>query len=102
MLNYLRSIAADVHLLRYPDHHYFTETNLEEIQQTYKNWDVPDKIIVTTEKDATRLMMHRELLASWNVPIGILPISIDFRKDGDTFDSQVKAYIDKEQSEMYL
>jgi tetraacyldisaccharide 4'-kinase len=102
MLEHLRSIAADVHLLRYPDHHYFTSANLEEIRQTITNWDASEKIIVTTEKDAMRLAIHREELAQWNVRIAVLPIIIKFIDKEAGFNHEVNSYIFKEKEEMNM
>jgi tetraacyldisaccharide 4'-kinase len=102
MLEHLRSIAADVHLLRYPDHHYFTVANLEEIKQTITNWDVSEKIIVTTEKDAARLAIHKEELAQWNVRIAVLPIMIKFTGNEASFNHEVNSYIFREKEEMNM
>jgi tetraacyldisaccharide 4'-kinase len=100
MLHYLRGIAGDVHLLRYPDHHYFTGNNLEEIKQTYQNWEAAYKILVTTEKDAARLAIHRDTLAQWGFRIAVLPIQVQFLKHATRFEEQVKAYVIKEKEEM--
>ena len=100
MLHYLRSIAGDVHLLRYPDHHYFTGNNLEEIKQTYQNWEAAHKILVTTEKDAARLAIHRDTLAQWGINIAVLPIQVRLLQHAAKFDEQVKSYIIKEKEEM--
>lgn len=102
MLEHLRSIAADVHLLRYPDHHYFTSANLEEIRQTITNWDVSEKIIVTTEKDAMRLTIHRDELAQWNVRIAVLPIIIKFIDKETGFNHEISSYIFREKEEMNM
>jgi tetraacyldisaccharide 4'-kinase len=102
MLHHLRSIAADVHLLRYADHHYFTDANFEEIKQTITNWDVPDKMIVTTEKDAARLAIHQEELATWNIRIAVLPIAIKFIGNESGFNNEVVQYIYKEKEEMNM
>lgn len=102
MLEHLRGIAADVHLLRYPDHHYFTAANLEEIKQTITNWDVNEKIIVTTEKDAARLAIHKEELAQWNVRIAVLPIMIKFTGNEASFNHEVNSYIFREKEEMNM
>src|SRR5690606_6313569 len=67
MLEYLRSKAKFVHLLQYPDHHYFTLSDLEEMKTTYEGWDATSKAIIVSEKDATRLSLHREKLASWKI-----------------------------------
>jgi tetraacyldisaccharide 4'-kinase len=102
MLEHLRSIATDVHLLRYPDHHYFTAANLEEIKQTIINWDISEKIIVTTEKDAARLAIHKAELAQWNVRIAVLPIMIKFIGNEASFNHEVNNYIFREKEEMNM
>ncbi|WP_222166835.1 tetraacyldisaccharide 4'-kinase [Edaphocola aurantiacus] len=93
MLHHLREQVADVHLLRYPDHHYFTTANLEEIKQTCKNWEAKQPVIITTEKDATRLALHRDTLQAWGVPVWVLPIEIDFIEGKEQFDQIVLEYI---------
>jgi tetraacyldisaccharide 4'-kinase len=100
MLAHLRTQAKEVHLLRYPDHHYFTQNNLDEIKQTHDNWAVTDKIIVTTEKDAMRLAMHRDILTSWQIRIVVAPITIAFLNDGASFDQDIIQYIEAEREEM--
>lgn len=100
MLEYLRQQASDVHLLRYPDHHYFTQSNLEEMKQTYDAWNVPDKVMVTTEKDAARLALHKNQLRDWDIKIAILPIAVKLLQDQDLFHNMVNGYILKEKSEM--
>src|SRR5690606_5078095 len=55
LIGYVSEQARDIHTLSYPDHHYFVSKDLEEIKETYQNWNVPDKLILTTEKDAARL-----------------------------------------------
>ena len=78
LVRYLHTVAKDVHLLSYADHHYFVSSDLEEIKAAYDNWQVADKLIVTTEKDAARLYLHLEKLQAWNIRIIVLPIEIDF------------------------
>lgn len=70
------TVAAGVHVLSYPDHHYFTEEDMEEIKAAWDNWQVQDKIIVTTEKDATRLSLHAEKLREWQIDIAVWPIEV--------------------------
>jgi tetraacyldisaccharide 4'-kinase len=93
MKAYLEKQVAAVHLLKYPDHHYFTNASIQEIKQTCANWQGKQPIIVTTEKDATRLNLRKEELADWNIPIIVLPIEIEFVKDKELFDNSVRAYV---------
>ncbi|MEO6831463.1 MAG: tetraacyldisaccharide 4'-kinase [Chitinophagaceae bacterium] len=93
---YLQSLATSVHVLAYADHHYFGSRDIEEIKQTFNNWDVADKIIVTTEKDATRLLLHHELLRELKLPIIVLPIAVQFLfQQSQNFDHQIEAYVHK-------
>jgi tetraacyldisaccharide 4'-kinase len=102
MLDHLRTIADEVHLLRYPDHHFFSDANLEEMRQTYLNWDKPNKIIVTTEKDSARLEMHKQELLKWNIGIAVLPIQIEFLLKQEVFNAQITNYIYRERLEMEM
>lgn len=93
LINYLEQEANDVHVLSYRDHHYFLSKDIEEIKAAYNNWDVKDKIIVTTEKDATRLHLHHERLKEWGVTIAVLPIQVAFLfNKGHEFDRKILSY----------
>jgi tetraacyldisaccharide 4'-kinase len=94
-LRYLHEQANDVHTINYPDHHYFMSRDLEEIKNAYENWQVEDKIIVTTEKDAARLQLHFDKIKEWNIPIVIVPIKIQYLFEGSAkFDTIVSNYVE--------
>lgn len=94
LVAHLEQQAAALHVLRFGDHHYFGSRDLEEIRSAYGSWAPSDKIIVTTEKDATRLLLHRERLAEMNLPIAVLPIEVGFLfGDGPRFDTLVEGFI---------
>ena len=95
LVAFLKSSAADIHTLSYPDHHYFVTPDLEEIKAAHDNWDVQNKMIVTTEKDAARLHLHLDKLKDWNITIAVLPIAVEvlFNK-GPEFDTAVIKYVD--------
>lgn len=93
---HLQSLASAVHVLSYADHHYFGSKDIDEIKLALESWDVSDKIIVTTEKDATRLLLHHERLRELNLPIVVLPIEVRFLfQQGSSFDQQIEAYVHK-------
>lgn len=96
LLSFLSGVAKGVHTLSYKDHHYFVSADLEEIKTTYDKWEVENKVIVTTEKDAARLMLHKEKLAEWGIQIVVLPIAVNvlFGK-GDELDQIILGYVDK-------
>jgi tetraacyldisaccharide 4'-kinase len=99
LLGNLRGQSNYVHLLGYPDHHYFTQKDLEEIKETFDKWQESSKIIVTTEKDAMRLSLHIEQLREWGLPILVAPIQIEFIAGQDDFNNCIYNYIQKEKEE---
>lgn len=105
LISHLEQDAASVHPLTYADHHYFLKQDLEEIKETFDNWNQPDKIIVTTEKDAARLHLHADKLSLWGITIAVVPIQVSFLFNAGTeFDSLILGYTEhtiNENNSMY-
>lgn len=95
LISYLKTAAGEVHVLSYSDHHYFYSKDLEEIRSAYQNWDVGKKLIVTTEKDAARLMLHADKLKEWGITIAVIPIKVFFLFNKQVeFDNLVMNYVE--------
>jgi len=80
-------VSAHFSLVRhfeYPDHHHYTASNLNEINQFAQQH--PQAVVLTTEKDVTKLA---EFSSSFNVPWFCLPIKFQFLADGSGFDNLV-------------
>lgn len=76
----------------YSDHHIFSIDDLHDITKRFDNINATYKIILTTEKDAVRLMKFRHELAG--VPIYVAPIEVMFLFDeGNTFDEMIRSFI---------
>ncbi|MBX9785655.1 MAG: tetraacyldisaccharide 4'-kinase [Chitinophagaceae bacterium] len=58
--------------MSFGDHHIFSIDDLNEIKKRFDKINAPHKIIITTEKDAVRLMKFHTELA--DVPLFVLPI----------------------------
>jgi tetraacyldisaccharide 4'-kinase len=67
----------------YSDHHIFTIDDLNEIRKKFEDIAAKDKLILTTEKDAVRLIKFTEQLAS--LPMYVLPIRHYFLFDEERF-----------------
>jgi len=78
LLDYLHSVVGSVHHMDYEDHHLFSDTDIDYIKTVYQHRDTPRKIILTTEKDAMRLDLHRQALGEAKLPIFVLPAEVDF------------------------
>jgi tetraacyldisaccharide 4'-kinase len=79
LLDYLKSKNLEVHHLRYRDHHRYIESDIENIA---RNKAVLEKekpvIILSTEKDATRLLYVRESIERYKLNIYIQPMYLDW------------------------
>lgn len=94
LMTYLSEQVNTVHLLEYEDHHYFSEDDMKALLKTFNNISNPKKIIVTTEKDATRLELHRDFLTANRLPIFALPVEVRFHFDeGSRFDQDIKDFL---------
>lgn len=75
--------AVNDECMVFPDHHFFTEKDIQQIEEKAKN-----KIIITTEKDYVRLS-NKNLKA----PIYYLPIKSSFVTNNELFDSEVLNFL---------
>jgi tetraacyldisaccharide 4'-kinase len=62
--------------LDYSDHHIFSIDDLKEIRKRFNAISAQQKIILTTEKDAVRLIKFSDQLQ--NIPLYVLPIKHRF------------------------
>lgn len=92
MINYLSPKVASVTDYNFEDHHYFTETELAHIFAQFNKVSHSNKMLLTTEKDATRLRLHESFLKSQNIDIYVLPLHVDFYKR-DQFDQTIKNFL---------
>jgi tetraacyldisaccharide 4'-kinase len=60
----------------YNDHHIFSIDDLDEIRNRFQNMNAAEKVIITTEKDAVRLIKFGHHLT--DIPFYVLPISVSF------------------------
>lgn len=87
LLNHLKSLNIRFIHLQYSDHHHFSEKEITQIQQQFSEIQSENKIVLTTEKDYTRLE-HR--IAQLNY----LPIEIQFLgNQKKQFDNLITSHI---------
>lgn len=94
LLSYLENEVEDVHHMNYEDHHLFSDLDIDYINTVFKNRQSSRKIILTTEKDAMRLDLHRKRLSDLDIPIFVLPTQVQFHEDGqESFDDNIKDFL---------
>jgi tetraacyldisaccharide 4'-kinase len=92
--DHLSQYNIDVHNVAYGDHHYFSPHEVSLLKLQLDNLSSSKKIILTTEKDATRLFVHREYLLEHKLPIFILPIQVGFLFDEQSrFDQEIQSFL---------
>lgn len=75
---HLRGHRARVTQRRYPDHHAFTQADMRDIAQAWDLMAGRRKLIVTTEKDAVRLLNNPYFPHHLKPHIFYIPISVEF------------------------
>lgn len=89
---YLAEHADTYYQQDYNDHHIFTIDDLKDITRKFEDITGTQKCILTTEKDAVRLIKFNEQLAG--LPLYVLPIQHKFLfEEGGAFDEKVVHFI---------
>jgi len=89
---YVHERSSTYYQMTYSDHHVFTIDDLHDIQKRYDRIEAKEKFIITTEKDAVRLMKFHEALQDMN--LYVLPIQPKFLFDeGEKFNKTVVDFI---------
>ena len=91
LTDYIHESTKTYDALFYGDHHIYTVENLNEIEERYRQIKDDHKMIITTEKDAVRLIKFKDRIA--HLPLYVLPISVSFLFGQENeFKSLVHAY----------
>jgi len=96
----LEEHSNSYHMLQYSDHHIFTIDDLNDIIKRFEKLETTNKqntlskIILTTEKDAVRLVKFNKEIAE--LPLYVIPVRHQFLfNEAEVFDKQVTAFIQK-------
>jgi len=89
---YLSEHASAYYQLEYNDHHIFRIYDLKDIQKQFSSIIANKKIIITTEKDAVRLLKFKDHLTQ--LPLYVLPVKHKFLfGENELFDKEVIDFI---------
>lgn len=93
MMGDLEPYVKHITPLSFPDHHYFTATDAEQINSSFAQIPRP-ALIITTEKDATRLRALDGLSNDVKENLYVLPIEISILRDEqENFNEKIKGYV---------
>ena len=90
--NLLQERSKTYYEMAYNDHHIFTIDDLKDIQKRFTGIGADNKIILTTEKDAVRLVKFVQELA--HMPVYVVPIELEFLfNDAHRFNGLIGTFI---------
>lgn len=75
---YLQPKGKHIQKYSFADHHWYSNYDLGQIKRQFDELPGNNKIIITTEKDATRFQLHRNYLIENKLPMYILPVEVNF------------------------
>ena len=88
----LEDYSEVYYMMQYPDHYIFTIDDLKEIKKRFESIDSKNKIILTTEKDAVRLVKFNNAINE--LPLFVVPIRHRFLFDGEKqFNQMINDFI---------
>ena len=91
---YVSDRVKSLKTLQYEDHHTFTSFDLGQIQRHFDQIESDKKLILTTEKDAMRLELHRAFLHQKEMPVFALPIEVEFLfGQQDDFNADIQDFL---------
>jgi len=98
LLKYLSNFSENITSMKFPDHHHFNASNIQQIEQKFKGIEAENKIIITTEKDSMRLK-DMDLSPSMKAILFYVPVKIKFlHSEGKNFDEKIVTYVRENKS----
>lgn len=93
LMAYLEEQHLDVYDLSFEDHHRFSNYEISNIIHRFQEQSGERKILLTTEKDAMRLELHKGYFLEKDTQVFALPIVVRFHPYQRSFDDYIKDYL---------
>lgn len=94
LTDYLNTQVHEVSVMEFEDHHFFTKYDVAQLKENFDRMESQKKVILTTEKDAMRLELHRPYIQENRMPIFAVPIQVRFHFDQDpVFNEQIQNFL---------
>ncbi len=91
----LQDKCRSLQSLTFGDHHAFTPKDVENINETFASMEAP-KVIITTEKDSTRLLQTEGLSEEVKKSLYVQPIEVKFMQEQEElFNNKIISYVRK-------
>ncbi len=87
---YVRKRAKSIKIMEYKDHHNFSRKDIQEIKDNFNLLNSKKKIILTTEKDASRFLSIEDMKS---LPVYSIEIEVFFLDKQNEFNTQIVNYV---------
>lgn len=96
--------TTNITSLQFPDHHNFTKSDYKRIEAKFNDIKTESKIIITTQKDAVRMLKDKNLPESLKSSIFMLPIEIGFVSENgvNEFKNKMLQYVEENKGNRWL
>lgn len=96
MIEELNKYTQNIHPVTFADHHQFGESDFKRIRKEYNQLPEDKRLIITTEKDAARLLHHPLMDDELKSHCYVLPIKVEFLNNSETiFNKKIQDYVRK-------
>ena len=93
LISHLESKCAYIKTLEFEDHHFYDHSDISTLLRTYDNME-DGAVILTTEKDAMRLELHKAHFIEKNIRIYAIPVEVQFHfEEGKKFNEEIVDYL---------
>jgi len=82
-----------VELVRFSDHHFYSEKDIERIHHIFANFDASTTVVLTTEKDAVKLNEKSSVVNQNHVPWMYVPIEVVLKNESDLL-KRIENYVE--------
>lgn len=91
---YLRDMCIELLVVDFPDHYSYRKKDMQLVAKTFNDEFTKNKIIITTEKDAMRLIKSEYLCELDNMPVFYIPIEVKLHGDDkNDFSKKINDYV---------
>ncbi len=100
---HLKQFSKKVEIVSFPDHYYFSDTDIQSVMHKFEALKSDKKIIVTTEKDSMRLKDLANLPDDFKMNLYYLPVKVKFLDEGENeFNKKILNYVGENKSNREL
>ncbi len=103
MHNHLKQFSKKIEIVAFPDHYYYSESDIQSVMNKFEEIKSDKKVIITTEKDTLRLKELVNLPDDFKMNLYYLPVKVKLLDEGENeFNKKILNYVGENKSNREL